>query len=1398
LESRDPIPSPGVERVNPSLLSTLRASAERESPDRKSVVIPPALDAERYTMVREYGRGGMGRVLLVYDELLNRDIALKELLPGNRLGAEMDLADFEGATPKEVERFLQEARITGQLEHPSIVSVYDLGRVDDGTLCYTMKLVRGRSLGTTIREAGSLRGRLDLLSHFVDVCQAIAYAHSEGVVHRDIKPGNIMVGEFGETVVLDWGIARIVNRDDIHAEGLTEAIQKMNQGDEDQVEATVYGQAIGTPVYMPPEQAKGFLDEIDEQSDVYALGAVLYELITGEPPFAPGGLRETLKHVIEDEPTPIRTLEPTAPPELVAICERAMSKKRASRYESAADVAEEIRRFQTGALVQTYSYRPSEHVRRFTTRYKAILAVAAAAFVILIGGGIYAGLRITEQRNIALVNEDLAEYEEYKTKILLASNQVEQGQFDLANDTLWSAPEEHRNWEWGYLLNAANQDIYSLKGHSFAHFSPDGTMIVTASYSKPLTIWNAADGTELVSVPDLEKVVVDFGFHPVKPLVVVALIDGTVRGINATTGELAWTLSPSRQRLFGMAFNADGTVLAAASADGSIVVWDYSGETPVEARRVPSKLGGARSKKILHGTGIQLNDTGTQVCVEWLQDDWKTGEFELWDIQKSPAKFRNTFSGVSPHFGPEETLLYATERRAVLVDLDSGSEVRDFRGHSSTVFEVTRNSVNGQIMTVSEDGEAKVWMLEEERKPVVLSVENNSTTGNSSNRVSRGAFSADGLLIATVVGDREIVVWDSATGDPVNTLNGHSDPINGLEFNPNNTSLISGSINSTKLWHARKTLSHRVESDTYDRIHDLELSSDGKTLAILSGRKRLDLRDGETNALLHSFEVVGSIRDGSVAFSPSGRRVVATLDPFTPIVFDVETGALVTFFQGHAGRVESLAFGPEERLVLSGSADFTAKVWDVETGIEHLTLSGHEDRVTSAEYSEDGKKIVTGSMDETVKIWDASTGREIQTLAPKGGMVSAVGFEANDAFVVCGTTDGFLRMYNTKTGTWVAKHSIDFLPNAIEMEAFVFSPDGDRLLVSSKEGIRIWDWPMGIELVHLPLGLHHFPDIDISLDGLTVVAASNGNLHRLEAERWTDRQNAGQPITNASFRAYRLSGFHEQARSNVNEPYTHIVLTTKPILRNSIEEFEVAVRTKLKDASIGESEVGHRINVGQQENPLGPLTFKATDHVAAINGKPIDSSTSLTDALDALLKSIGESNDERISIDVVRNKKYLSVDYRFVPETRKTQEMTVTSSTGLGFLRSQRDHLFRSVDGVRRDQQLYAEDVGKPQPSHDELDGLLLNHDETTSAMERFMQLGFAVGDRLMGINGNSISSVDALLDFYDHVIAEIESGKDAKLVHEIERGQFQRNRLTLFISSETKNPTLAEHSGRR
>ena len=353
--------------------------------------LPHPQSRERYTRTKLHARGGIGQVWLARDGELGRDVALKELRP--------DRAE----NPVTWERFLKEARVTGQLEHPGIVPIYDLARRShDQQPFYTMRFVKGHTLAEAItayhqkRIAGT-SGSLDrqaLLNAFVAVCNAVAFAHSRGVIHRDLKPQNIVAGDYGEVIVLDWGLAKLLDRPE-QDPGTPPVVLEEEQG------ATMPGQVLGTPAYMAPEQAAGRLDLIDQRTDVYGLGAILYEILTGGPPFAGSSSNEILRKVQTEEPERPRLVCRDVAPALDAVRLRALARRPADRYARAKDLAEEVRRWLADEPVEAWPEPWAARARRWARRHRTTVAgvvVALAAGVV----GLAAVTGVQAQANVKL------------------------------------------------------------------------------------------------------------------------------------------------------------------------------------------------------------------------------------------------------------------------------------------------------------------------------------------------------------------------------------------------------------------------------------------------------------------------------------------------------------------------------------------------------------------------------------------------------------------------------------------------------------------------------------------------------------------------------------------------------------------------------------------------------------------------------------------------------------------------------------------------------------------------------------------------------------------------------------------------------------------------------------
>jgi serine/threonine protein kinase len=325
---------------------------------------PPPAGNDRYVLEREIGSGGMGRVFAARDQRLQRIVAIKMLRA----------RDAALAT-----RFEREVRLAARLQHPGVVPVYDAGFWPSGEPYLVMKLVLGQSLARVIRDADTPADRLALLPHVITAAEAVAYAHDQGIVHRDLKPINIVVGAFGETIVLDWGLAKDLRAGGDEQDAASPGAS-LPPGTSPPPGDTAAGTVLGTPLYMAPEQAAGHT--VDARADVYALGAILHHVLAGTAPQLrsgePGGASALL---------PLAALEPRLPPDLLAIVAKALATEPQERYATAFELADDLKRFQAGQLVVARHYSPAARISRAVARHPIVvvgcLAAALAAVAVV-------------------------------------------------------------------------------------------------------------------------------------------------------------------------------------------------------------------------------------------------------------------------------------------------------------------------------------------------------------------------------------------------------------------------------------------------------------------------------------------------------------------------------------------------------------------------------------------------------------------------------------------------------------------------------------------------------------------------------------------------------------------------------------------------------------------------------------------------------------------------------------------------------------------------------------------------------------------------------------------------------------------------------------------------------
>ncbi|MHC5081621.1 MAG: serine/threonine-protein kinase, partial [Planctomycetota bacterium] len=440
-----PSPSPDPGSVTGRLRSGkgIRGDLSLPSEELPRDAVAGPTSEKRYSLLGEIARGGMGAIVRLVDNDIRRPVAMKVILGDESEGT------AEGDRER-VERFVEEAQVTGQLEHPNIVPVHELGLDPEGKVYFTMKLVRGESLESVLDRIADKDGDAleayplsHLLQIFLKICDALAFAHSKGVLHRDLKPENVMVGSFGEVLVMDWGLARVKGREDTARDELVRSIRS-----EKAAGRTLEGQVMGTPAYMPPEQARGHVDEIDERSDVFALGGILYRLLTHEAPYSGDTAMEALRKAMAGNVIPPRRRTPwnRIPKELESVCLKAMAREREGRYGTVEELAGDVRSFLDHRLVGAHRYGWMSRVMRFVQRHPTGSVSGGVALVLLGAGAAVSGVAFGEARayrararekEVERAREaERAELESYRRMEAERGRKAAVGQRDEARDNL--------------------------------------------------------------------------------------------------------------------------------------------------------------------------------------------------------------------------------------------------------------------------------------------------------------------------------------------------------------------------------------------------------------------------------------------------------------------------------------------------------------------------------------------------------------------------------------------------------------------------------------------------------------------------------------------------------------------------------------------------------------------------------------------------------------------------------------------------------------------------------------------------------------------------------------------------------------------------------------------------
>ena len=1318
----------------------------------------------RYSHTSEYARGGMGRILLVHDQYLDRDIALKELLPFDSFGEDEPTRPPDSpvrASANLIGRFLREARVTGQLEHPSIVPVYELGRRPNGTLYYTMKLVRGQTLSRAIHEADSLHDRLKYLSHVIDLCQAMAYAHSRHVVHRDIKPSNVMIGGFGETVVIDWGLAKIIGQEDIYAENLRTTWRKLTGSAEIAPPETDTGAALGTPHYMSPEQASGVVEDIDERSDVYALGAVLYELLTGKIPFQGRTTQEILHLAVHEGPRPVREAAPDVPQELAGICSKAMAKDPKHRYQSAKDLADDLIRFQTGTLVKSYAYSPRELLIHYYRKHRAIWHTAAAGLAALCIVAVVSYVNILNARNREhhqrIVAEhardaesearqaeqearEAAEQEGYVAQIRLAQELVEDRNFEAAKEALWATPPKERHWEWGYLLNACHQDLYTLANQTDivrkVLFSPNGSNLLTLPASGRAMLARVADGETMGAFDFPETFIESAAFSPDGGLIAFTLDDGTARLCDSVTGGERSVLRGHSSAVYCVAFSPDGNFLATGGQDKSLRIWQGRDGTPLRSIEGASDAIG----------GLSFSANG-----RWLMAEASDGSLVIYRVPEftEAARFDADFAALAPE-GDRLAIIKGTG--VAVVGLPDGTEsfARDDSLYPLT--HVAFDHDGARLVTASADGVARVYDLD---RGVVLHLLNHGES------IRSATFDASDSRILTYSSRGLFVVWDAAQGYEVNRMTGHTGNVRDASFSMDGRVVATaGEDRTIRVFPATPSLTQPIIARHTGAVRDGAFDPTGARYATISWDQTAAVVEASTGAVERVFGCLGRLSAESVDFSPDGAYLATVLDEYSPCVWNIATGELRSILIGYDGPIQSIRFSPDGTGLACASWNSTVCVWDPATGSERLRLNGHADSVNTAEYSPDGSRIVSASADGTARVWDASSGAPIATLDAGAGPVTCAQFSGGNDLAVTGAKDGSIRLWDIDHSE--ARFVVRGRPK--EVGGIAVTEDGRRLFATYGTEVMIIDVVAGRRVATIESHIGSISTLRYDPREHAILVSSREGIAQVwRIAPWTT------PSDDASVSQTRDSNVAVDA----NDVPLH-VLVADDRLMECMREWQQDIAQVTEVALTDEIVLANAI----ARHATAPLCLRPGDRLISLGMRPVRDKASFASAIVDAIALIQRGHP--LTSEVRRDQRRLKISWIAVPR-RETQ---LTGTPTIEQWRAEALHVKQSLEQSR---DVFA------QVNHDfsivygfdlaprAISGFFLPSATATDDRDRYLRCNVVPHERVVAVNGRALESLQQLDAIVEQAL-NLPAETDNEWTITVERGGFERRRIVVRV----------------
>jgi WD40 repeat protein len=1006
-------------------------------------------------------------------------VALKMILSGGFAG------------PLQRARFRTEAEAAARLQHPNIVSIYEVGEQDGQPYC-AMEYIADGDLGRRLaavpqppRQAARLVETL---------ARAVQFAHEHGIVHRDLNPANVLlVG--GPEVPLDRCLPKIADF------GLAKRLPIADSGPETgSAYRTQTGEILGTPSYMSPEQASGEPSAIGPATDVYSLGAILYDCLTGRPPFRGQTTLDTLDQVRSREPVSPSRLEPRLPGDLVTICLKALAKAPGRRYTSAGELAEDLRRFLDGRPIKARPVTRPEKLWRWCRRNPVVAGLGLASALFLAAGFVVStyfavaeAARAVEARNNAR-NAERARIAALRESALLSlergRNLAEQG--DGGRGLLWlvrslelatTAEDPELARVVRINLNAVARGLHQLRQvlpvggapPSGCVLTPDGKTVWAHSRgNREVQSWDIATGQPGPALPldhaddlilarsrDGARLVTGAGpqtrlwdaaarrpldpplrdpqgvraasFRPDGRMLATGHNRGAAYLWDAATGQLRARLEGHQHEVLGVAFSPDGKTLATGSIDDVVRLWD-------------AETGAPRGKPIEH--------RGQVYSLTWSGDSRTiitgnaNGTTQFWNAatgQKLGPPLAHRSTVYSVEVSPEGRIIAtgSADRTARLWDATSHEPLGNLLPHQDTVSRVALGPGGTTLATASDEGLVRIWDLA--RDPIKLP---------HRSWVLAVAFSPDGRTALTTCADGAARLWDVGNGRALGPPREHGDHLSAAAFGPDGREFLTGTIGG-QLWRWK-----------------VDPAGPGT---------RIDTHAGRVSAL---------------AVSPDGRTALTADEDSCARLWDLATGQLRGGPFRHDGRVTAVAFSPDGTTILTGGQDKTARLWDAATGRPRGAPLIHPDEVVAATFHPDARRIVTASRDTGVRVWDAETGQLLGEPLPLLQSLSSMAISPDGRAILLGSHYGTAQLFDLGTALPLGRA----FSHERAIRAVAFSPDGRTAMTSGQDATaRIWDVPAPLSggLEHIRLWSQVITGLEMKADAMISV---------LDAPAWQDRR----------------------------------------------------------------------------------------------------------------------------------------------------------------------------------------------------------------------------------------------------------------------------------------------------